>query len=149
MIGARTTPEGGRSGQTASVPSVRSTAGNVVLVSALVGWGVNVIALLVIDSVFGGVEIRRWGPILIGAAVLSIGNAVVKPMLAVLTLPLILVTLGISYFALNVAMLALAEWIAPRFSIDGFWTYIGATIVVWLVNWVLHHLLEEVVSTSS
>jgi len=36
------------------------------------------------------------------------------------------------------AMLALAEWIAPRFSIDGFWTYVGATVVVWLVNWVLH-----------
>ena len=35
-------------------------------------------------------------------------------------------------------MLALAEWIAPRFSIDGFWTYVGATIVVWLVNWFLH-----------
>ena len=31
-------------------------------------------------------------------------------------------------------MLALAEWIAPNFSIDGFWTYVGATIVVWLVN---------------
>ena len=58
-------------------------------------------------------------------------------MLAILTLPLILLTLGLSYFALNVAMLALAEWIAPEFSIDGFWTYVGATIVVWLVNWIL------------
>ena len=35
-------------------------------------------------------------------------------------------------------MLALAEWIAPDFSIDGFWTYVGATIVVWLVNCILH-----------
>jgi putative membrane protein len=122
---------------------VRSTNGGIVLVSALLGWGVNIVALLAIDSIFGSVEIKRWGPILIGAAVLSIGNAVVKPVLAVLTLPLILVTLGISYFALNVAMLALAEWIAPDFSINGFWTYVGATIVVWLVNWVLHHLLES------
>jgi putative membrane protein len=117
-------------------------AGNIVLISALVGWGVNIVALLVIDSIFDSVEIERWGAILIGAAVLSVGNAIVKPILTVLTLPLILVTLGISYFALNVAMLALAEWIAPNFSIDGFWTYVGATIVVWLVNWVLHHLLE-------
>ena len=37
-------------------------------------------------------------------------------------------------------MLALTEWIAPDFSIDGFWTYIGATIVVWFVNCVLHGL---------
>jgi putative membrane protein len=112
------------------------------VVSVLVGWGVNVIALLVIDSIFGGVEIRRWGPLLLGAAVLGVANAVVKPILAILTLPLIVVTLGISYFALNVAMLALAEWIAPDFSIDGFWTYVGATIVVWLVNWVLNSLLS-------
>ena len=121
---------------------MQRTTGSVVLVSALLGWGVNIVALLVIDSIFDSVEIRRWGPILIGAAVLSIGNAVIKPVLTVLTLPLILVTLGISYFALNVAMLALAEWIAPDFSIDGFWTYLGATVVVWLVNWVLHHILE-------
>jgi putative membrane protein len=112
------------------------------VVSVLVGWGVNVIALLVIESIFGGVEIRRWGPLLLGAAVLGVANAVVKPILAILTLPLIVVTLGISYFALNVAMLALAEWIAPDFSIDGFWTYVGATIVVWLVNWVLNSLLS-------
>jgi putative membrane protein len=116
------------------------------LASLLLGWGVNIVALLVIDWMFGGVEIRHWGPILLGAAVLGIGNAVLKPILAILTLPLIVVTLGISYFALNVAMLALAEWIAPDFSIDGFWTYIGATIVVWLVNWVLNHVLGDIFS---
>ena len=114
------------------------------LVSALIGWGVNIVALLVIDAIFDGVEIGRWGSILLGAAVLGLANAFVKPVLAILTLPIILLTLGLSYFALNVAMLALAEWIAPDFSIDGFWTYVGATIVVWLVNWVLETLLDDV-----
>ena len=120
------------------------SAGNAALVSALLGWGLNIVALLVVDSIFDGVEIRRWGPLLIGAAVLGLGNAILKPILTLLTLPLIILTLGISYFALNVAMLALAEWIAPDFSIDGFWTYIGATVVIWLVNWVLHSVLERV-----
>ena len=120
------------------------SAGNAALVSALLGWGLNIVALLVVDSIFGGVEIRRWGPLLIGAAVLGLGNAILKPILTLLTLPLIILTLGISYFALNVAMLALAEWIAPDFSIDGFWTYVGATVVIWLVNWVLHSVLERV-----
>ena len=54
--------------------------------------------------------------------------------------PFVILTLGLWLFAINVAMLALAEWIAPDFSIDGFWTYIGATIVVWLVNYILHGL---------
>jgi putative membrane protein len=120
---------------------MRRDTGNEALVSALVGWGVNIVALLVIDSIFDGVEIGRWGPVLIGAAVLGIANAVIKPILAIFTLPLIIVTLGLSYFAINVAMLALAEWIASDFSIDGFWTYVGATIVVWLVNWILNTLL--------
>jgi putative membrane protein len=119
------------------------SAGRSVLVSALVGWGVNVVALLVIDELFDGVAIERWGPILIGAAVLGLANAFVKPVLAILTLPLILLTLGVGYFALNVLMLALAEWIAPDFSIDGFWTYVGATIIVWLVNWILNALLPD------
>ena len=118
----------------------RSWAGEFV-VSLLLGWGVNIVALLVIDWMFDSIEIGHWGGILIGAAVLGIANAIVKPILAILTLPLILFTLGLSYFAINVLMLALAEWIAPDFSINGFWTYIGATIVVWLVNWLLNWLL--------
>jgi len=111
-------------------------------VGVLVHWGVNVLALLVVDALFGGVEIGRWGSLILGAAVLGVANAIVKPVLAVLTLPLILVTFGLAYFAINVAMLALAEWIAPHFSIDGFWTYVGATIVVWLVNVVVGRLLD-------
>ena len=111
------------------------------LVSALVGWGINIVALLVIDGIFDSVEIGRWGSVLLGAAVLGIANAFVKPVLAILALPLIIVTLGLVYFAIAVLMLALAEWIAPDFTIDGFWTYVGATIVVWLVNWILNAVL--------
>ena len=111
---------------------------------ALIGWGVNIVALLVIDWIFSGVEIGRWGSLLLGAAVLAIGNSFLKPILAILTFPIIILTLGLSYFALNIAMLALAEWIAPDFSISGFWTYIGATIVVWLVNWGLYAIFNSV-----
>ena len=106
------------------------------VVRALIGWGVNIVALLVIDGIFDGVEIGKWGPILLA-------NTFVKPVLTILTFPIILFTLGLFYFVLNVAMLALAEWIAPDFSIDGFWTYVGATIVVWLVNWALYALFER------
>ncbi len=111
------------------------------LAALLIRWGVNVVALLVVDSIFDGVEIGRWGSVLVGAAVLAIANAIVKPVLALLALPLILLTLGLAYFAINVLMLALAEWVAPDFTIDGFWTYVGATIVVWLVNWILNSAL--------
>jgi putative membrane protein len=111
-------------------------------VRLLIAWGVNVLALIVVDWLFDSVHIERWGSLLLGAAVLAIGNAFIKPILAILTLPLIIFTLGLAYFAINVAMLALAEWIAPDFSIDGFWTYVGATIVVWLVNFLVGRGLD-------
>jgi putative membrane protein len=114
------------------------------LIGALIGWGVNIVALLVIDWLFDGVTIGRWGSLLLGAAVLALANAFLKPILTILTFPLIVLTLGLFYFVLNTAMLALAEWIAPDFSIDGFWTYIGATIVVSLVNWALYTLFDSV-----
>jgi len=114
------------------------------LVRVLVGWGVNIVILIVVDWLFDSVSIGRWGPLLLGAAVFGLANAVLKPVLKILTLPLILLTLGLFYFALNIAMLALAEWAAPDFTIDGFWTYVGAAIVAWLTNWVLQVVLDRV-----
>ncbi len=115
-----------------------------ILIRLLIAWGVNVLALIVVDWIFESVYIGRWGSLLIGAFVLAVGNAFIKPILAILTLPLIIFTLGLAYFAINVAMLALAEWIAPDFSIDGFWTYVWATIVVWFVNFVVGRLLDHI-----
>lgn len=106
--------------------------------------GINVLALIVVDWLFSSVTIGRWGSLVVGALVLGLGNAFLKPILALLTLPLILVTFGLAYFALNVAMLALAEWIAPDFSVNGFWTYIGATIVIWLVNVTMQAFLGRI-----
>ena len=115
-----------------------------IFVALLIRWGINVLALIVVDWMFDGVTIGRWGPLLLAAAILTIGTTIIKPILAILTLPLIVVTFGLAYFAITVLMLALAEWITPDFSIDGFWTYVGATIIVWLVNVSVGWLLDRV-----
>ena len=104
------------------------------LVWAAITLGINVLALLVVNWIFDSVWIQGFWSYALGALALTVGNTILKPVLAILTLPLIIITLGIAYFAINVAMLAFAEWVAPNFSIDGFWTYVGATIVVWAVN---------------
>jgi putative membrane protein len=111
------------------------------IVRLLVAWGINVLALIVVDGVFDSVEIRRWWPVVLGGAVLGVANAVVRPLLTVLTLPFVIVSLGLGYLAISVGMLALAEWVAPDFTIDGFWTYVGATLVISLVNMVFGSLL--------
>ncbi len=112
------------------------------LARLLVAWGINAAALWAANAIFDGVRIHGWAAYLIGSAVLGVANAVIKPLLAILTLPLIVVTLGISYFLLNIAMLALAAWIAPHFSVSGFWTYVGAVVVIWVVNAIAGQIVE-------
>ena len=109
----------------------------------VIAWAVNLLALWVANALWDSVSIHGWAAYLIGSAVLGIANTIIKPILALLTLPLILVTLGLFYLVINIAMLALAEWIAPNFAIDGFWTYVGTVIVIWLVNYVVGQIVGD------
>jgi putative membrane protein len=110
------------------------------LIRLAIAWAINIGALWVADALWDGVQINGTAAYLIGAAVLGIANTIIKPILALLTLPLILITLGFFYLLINIAMVALAEWIAPNFSIDGFWAYVGTVFVVWAVNWIADEL---------
>jgi putative membrane protein len=118
------------------------------VIRLLLAWGINAAALWLADALFSGVRINGWWAYIIGAAVLGIANAVIKPILTLITLPLIIVTLGLFLLVINIAMVALAEWIAPNFSIDGFWTYVGTVVIVWLVNWVGNSLVYELEDSS-
>ena len=112
------------------------------VVRFLIAAAINVLALLVADWAFDGVTIDGWGPLIMGGIVLGLANVFLKPLITFIALPLILLTFGIAYFFVNVVMLLFTEWITPDFSIDGFWTYVGATIVVWLVNWIVWTLVD-------
>ena len=109
-----------------------------------IAWAINLAALWVANAVWDGVHIQGWKAYLIGSAVLGIANAVLKPLVTILTLPLILVTFGLFYLIINIAMVALAEWIAPNFSINGFWTYVGTVVVIWAVNWIGGQVVGDV-----
>lgn len=110
----------------------------------LIAWGISAAALWVADALWDSVTIKGWAAYLIGSAVLGLANAILKPLLAVLTLPLIIVTLGLFFLVINIAMVALAEWIAPDFSIDGFWSYVGTVVIVWAVNFIGNRVLDDV-----
>jgi len=108
---------------------------------------INAAALWVANALFSGVRIHGWWAYIIGAAVLAIANSVIKPILTLITLPLIILTLGLFLLVINIAMVALAEWIAPNFSIDGFWSYVGTVVIVWLVNWIGYAIVGELEDT--
>src|SRR5256885_3324785 len=113
------------------------------LARLLIALGINVLALWICDAIFSSVSINGAWAYIIGAVVLGIANTIIKPILAFLTLPLIIFTLGLFLLVINIAMVALAEWIAPNFSIDGFWTYVGVIVIIWIVNWASYRLLDE------
>src|SRR5437764_3684871 len=114
------------------------------LARLLIALGINVLALWICDAIFSSVSIKGAWAYIIGAVVLAIANTIIKPILAFLTLPLIIITLGLFLLVINIAMVALAEWIAPNFSIDGFWTYVGVVVIIWIVNWAGWRLIDEV-----
>ena len=92
-------------------------------------------------SYLAGVELDHAHEILSDLLETIVGS--LKPLLTILTLPLIILTLGFFYLLINIAMIALAEWIAPNFSINGFWTYVGTVLVVWAVNWIGDQVLGD------
>jgi putative membrane protein len=106
---------------------------------------INALALWIAQGLFSHVHIHGWAAYVVAGLVLGFANAVLKPVLAILTLPLILVTFGFFLLLINVAMVALAAWIAPDFSVDGFWTYVGVVVILWIVNWAVSALIDRTV----
>jgi putative membrane protein len=118
-----------------------------VVFDLIVRTAISMIALAISDWLFDSVSIGDFTSLLIAGLVLGIANAVLKPILTLITLPLVIVTLGLFLLVINIAMVGLAEWIAPEFSIDGFWGYVGVVFVVWLVNWIAGALADRSLAT--
>jgi putative membrane protein len=107
-------------------------------------WAFNVVALFVASWILSGVTYGdQWWTLLIAGIVFTFVNMFVKPILTVLSIPFIVVTLGLFYFVLNILMLYLTDWIVPDFEIRTFWWGVLAAIIVSVVNWLLHQLFGE------
>jgi putative membrane protein len=69
-------------------------------------------------------------------------NSLVRPVVTILALPLIVLTLGVAYLLVGVAMFALTAWLIDGLTVDGFWSAVGGAMLVWLVNWALSAVLD-------
>lgn len=106
----------------------------------VVNWAFNVAALWVAAALLHGVYVtgaHAWLTYVLAGLVFSLVNMVVKPIVAILAIPLIVLTLGIAYFLVNVLMVFLTSWIVGPFHVDGFWSGVGAAVIVWIVNLLL------------
>ena len=110
----------------------------------VIGWVSNVAALYVATWLLSGVTYGdKWWTLLIAAAVFTVVNVWIKPVVAFLSIPFIVVTLGIFYFLINVLMLYVTDWVVPAFEIQTFWWGVLAAIIVSIVNALLGPLLPD------
>ena len=112
------------------------------LIRILVAWAIDAAALAVAAWIFSGISVGgSAGTLILAALVYGILATVVKPILKLLTLPLAILTLGIAWFFVAMFILWLTDLIVSGLHINGFWTLVGGTVVVWLVGAVADRLL--------
>lgn len=105
------------------------------MVGFLLRAAITALGLWVASEIFSGLSFDSASKLVIAALLLGIVNAFVRPLAFILTLPLTVLTLGLFLLVLNAAMVGLVAWIVPGFEIAGFWTAVGAALVVSLVSW--------------
>jgi putative membrane protein len=107
------------------------------------GWASNLLAIWVASLVFDGVSYdARFWVLAVAALVFTLVNAVVRPIVVLLTLPAVILSLGIALLFVNAFMVYLTDLIVPPFEVRGFWTIVGAGVIIWIVNMLVHAILR-------
>lgn len=105
----------------------------------LVKWVINALALYITSYLVKGITVSGPAALFLAAALLGIINAVIRPILIILTLPINILTLGLFTFFINGLMLWLVSFLIKGFIIQGFWAaFLGAlviSLVSWLISW--------------
>ncbi|MCB4824012.1 phage holin family protein [Roseicella aerolata] len=96
---------------------------------------ITAFALWAATELVPGIEVRGVFSLLLAALVFGLVNAVVRPVLVLLSLPITLLTLGLFLLVVNAAMLGLTAWVLPGFSVAGFWPALFGAIVVSIMSW--------------
>jgi putative membrane protein len=113
------------------------------LLPFLLHWGVTSLSLWVASHVFKGLRFADTSSLIVSALLLGFANAIVRPLLVILTLPLTLVTLGLFLLVINALMLLLVSALVRGFTISGFWTAFFASIFIALLSFVFGLFLAD------
>ena len=105
------------------------------MVGFLLRAAITALGLWVASEILSGLVFDSTSKLIVAAILLGIVNAIVRPLAFILTLPITVLTLGLFLLVLNAGMVALVAWIVPGFTISGFWTAVGAALIVSLVSW--------------
>ena len=95
----------------------------------LLKWLLSAAALLFVAYVYGGVQVQSFGSALIAAFVIGLLNAVLRPVLVILTLPVTVVTVGLFLFVINALMFWAASGVLSGFHVNGFWAALIGSLI--------------------
>jgi putative membrane protein len=104
---------------------------------------VNALAIWLATEIVPGIGVRDTSTVVVAALVLGLLNAVVRPVLLVLTLPLTLVTLGLFLFVLNALCLWLTSAVVPGFHVRGFWAAFWGALIVSVLSWAVNGFVSD------
>jgi putative membrane protein len=96
---------------------------------------ITALGLWVADQLLGGITITGTGALIISALLLGVVNAILRPIILILTLPLTVLTLGFFILIVNGISLAIAAWLVPGFHVAGLWSATLGAIIVGLTGW--------------
>jgi len=105
------------------------------MVGFLLRAAITALGLWVASELLTGLSFDSTTKLILAAIVLGVINAFVRPLAFILTLPITIVTLGLFLLVLNAGMVGLVAWLVPGFQVAGFWTAVGAALIVSLVSW--------------
>ena len=105
------------------------------MVGFLLRAAIAALGLWVASEILDGLVFESTAKLIVAGLMLGVVNAFVRPLAFILTLPLTVLTLGLFLLVLNAGMVSLVAWIVPGFEISGFWTAVGASLIVSLVSW--------------
>ena len=107
------------------------------LIELLISWLIFALAILLTGYLLGGISISGFGSALLVAIVLGLVNAIIKPIVVFLTLPINILTLGLFTFVINALLILLVAAIVPGFKVKGFWWALLFAIVLSIIHWIL------------
>lgn len=102
---------------------------------------ITAFALVAVTYIVPGIEVNGIYPALIGALFLGILNAIVRPILVVLTLPITILTLGIFIFVINATLFLFVASFVDGFSVSSFWSALIGSIVVSVISWIANKFI--------
>jgi putative membrane protein len=107
------------------------------MLTLLARWIVNAAALLLVAYLYPGVHLAGFGSALLAALVLGLVNAVIRPILVILTLPVTVLTLGLFIFVINGLLFWLVGSFVEGFVVGGFWSGVLGALLFSLISWLL------------